>query len=349
MNSLIKIIFPSLLLIACSFLQSCTETNEPSPTFDVNFSVPSNFPAPVYDMQANPITKDGFLLGKKLFYDGILSKDGSISCGTCHIQSSGFSQHGHDLSHGIQDRLTMRNTPGIQNVAWKKFFQWDGGVFNLDLFPINPITAHNEMDETLENVLYKLRKHPQYPGLFKLAFGTEEITTERFLKALSQFQLMIISAQSKYDKVQRNEGISFTVDEQEGYAVFKQKCATCHAEPLFSDESFRNNGLSVKNPLDKGRALITLNDKDVYSYIVPSLRNVMLTPPYMHDGRFETMDKVLDHYTTGMIDSPYLDPIFKQQNPIGIRLTDSEKSSLKSFLNTLSDTEFIRNRIFSEF
>ena len=338
-----------MLLIACSFLQSCTETNEPTPSFDVNFNIPSNFPAPTYTMEANPITKDGFLLGKKLFYDGILSKDGSVACGTCHIQSSAFSQHGHDLSHGIQDRLTLRNAPGIQNVAWKKYFQWDGGVFNLDLFPVHPIENPNEMDETLENVLNKLRKHAQYPGLFKAAFGTEEITTERFLKALSQFQLMFISAQSKYDKVQRNENVTFTTDEQEGYMVYKQKCASCHAEPFFSDESFRNNGLSVKNQYDKGRALITLNDKDMYAYIVPSLRNVMLTPPYMHDGRFETIEKVLDHYATGMIDSPYLDPIFKKQNPIGIPLTDREKYVLKSFLNTLSDTEFIRNRMLSEF
>ena len=179
-----------LLLGLCSILLSCGETTQPEESFDVTFTVPSNFPAPVYDVSKNPITKDGFLLGKKLFYDGILSKDASISCGTCHIQSSGFSQHGHDLSHGIADRLTLRNTPGIQNVAWKKFFQWDGGVFNLDLFAINPITAHNEMDETLENILTKLRRHAHYPGLFKSAFGSEEITTERFLKALSQFQLM---------------------------------------------------------------------------------------------------------------------------------------------------------------
>jgi len=338
-----------MLLIASSFFQSCTETNEPSPSFDVNFSIPSNFPAPAYKMKANPITKDGFLLGKKLFYDGILSKDGSISCGTCHIQSSAFSQHGHDLSHGIQDRLTLRNAPSIQNVAWKKYFFWDGGVENLDLFPVKPIEDTNEMGEKLGNVLNKLRRHPQYPGLFKAAFGTEEITTERFLKALSQFQLMFISAQTKYDKVQRNENATFTADEQEGYMVFKQKCAACHAEPFFSDESFRNNGLSVKNQYDKGRALITLNDKDVYSYIVPSLRNIMLTPPYMHDGRFETIDKVLDHYASGMIDSPNLDPIFKQQNQVGIPLTDREKSVLKSFLNTLSDTDFVRNRMLSEF
>jgi len=336
-------------LLIGSMIQSCTETQSPEQSYDVNFTVPSNFPQPSYDFSKNPVTKEGFMLGKKLFYDGILSKDGSISCGTCHIQSSAFSQHGHDLSHGIQDRLTMRNTPGIQNVAWKRFFQWDGGVFNLDLFPVIPITDHNEMDETIENVLSKLRKHSQYLGMFKSAFGTEEITSERFLKALSQFQVMFISAQSKYDKVKRNEGVSFTATEQAGYEVFKQQCATCHAEPFFSDESFRNTGLSVKNQNDKGRALHTLNDKDVYSYIVPSLRNVMLTPPYMHDGRFETIDKVLDHYAQGMIDSPYLDPVFKQRNPVGISLSTEERTLLKSFLNTLSDTDFIRNRMLSEF
>jgi len=338
-----------LLLGFCTILLSCGETTQPEESYDITFTVPSNFPTPVYDMQSNPITKEGFLLGKKLFYDGILSKDGSISCGTCHIQSSGFSQHGHDLSHGIADRLTLRNAPAIQNVAWKRFFQWDGGVFKLDLFPVNPITAHNEMDETIENVLGKLRKHAQYPSMFRSAFGTEEITTERFLKALSQFQLMFISADSKYDKVMRNQGMTFTAEEQDGYAVFKQKCATCHTEPLFSDESFRNTGLSVRNQNDKGRALITLNDKDVYAYIVPSLRNIMITAPYMHDGRFDNIDKVLNHYSSGMIDSPYLDSNFTQQNPVGITLSENDKSVLKAFLHTLTDQDFLQRRMLSEF
>ena len=343
-----KSLFIVYIIITSLFL-SCGEPNQPDETLNVSFTVPVNFPQPIYDFTKNPITNEGFALGKKLFYDGILSKDGSISCGTCHIQSSGFSQHGHDLSHGIADRLTMRNTPAIQNVAWKKFFQWDGGVFNLDLFAVNPITAHNEMDETLENVLAKLRKHSQYPGMFKSAFGTEEITSERFLQALSQFQLMFISASSKYDKVKRNEGISFSAEEQEGYDIFKAKCASCHTEPLFSDESFRNTGLTVRNQNDKGRALITLNDKDVYSYIVPSLRNVMITAPYMHDGRFDNIDKVLNHYENGMIDSPYLDSTFKKQNPAGIPLSNLDKTYLKAFLHTLTDQEFLQRRILSEF
>jgi cytochrome c peroxidase len=185
--------------------------------------------------------------------------------------------------------------------------------------------------------------------MFKSAFGTEEITTERFLKALSQFQLMFISSGSKYDKVMRNQGITFTTEEQEGYVVFKQKCATCHTEPLFSDESFRNTGLSVRNQNDKGRALITLNDKDVYAYIVPSLRNVMITAPYMHDGRFDNIDKVLNHYEKDMIDSPYLDPIFKQQNPAGISLSENDKSVVKAFLHTLTDQEFLQRRILAEY
>jgi cytochrome c peroxidase len=338
-----------LLLGFCTILLSCGETTQPEESYDITFTVPSNFPTPIYDMQLNPITKEGFLLGKKLFYDGILSKDGSVACGTCHIQSSGFSQHGHDLSHGIADRLTLRNAPAIQNVAWKKFFQWDGGVFNLDLFAVNPITAHNEMDETIENVLSKLRKNSQYPGMFKSAFGTEDITTERFLKALSQFQLLFVSANSKYDKVKRNEGAQFTSEEQAGYTLFKNKCATCHSEPFFTDETFRNNGLSVKNINDKGRALITLNDKDVYSFIVPSLRNVMITAPYMHDGRFDNIDKVLEHYSSGMIDSPYLDSTFIQNQVIGIPLSVAEKNNLKAFLNTLTDSDFINRRMLSEF
>lgn len=341
------------VLIVLSFMtivvfSSCSETNQPSDVQFKGFSVPSNFPTPKYDLAKNPVTENGFNLGKKLFYDEILSLDGTIACASCHIQTSAFTQHGHDLSHGINDLLTLRNTPPVQNMAWKQFFMWDGGVFDLDLFAIAPITAHNEMGETMTNVLEKLRNHKDYPSLFEKAFGSKDITTERFLKALSQFQLMCISADSKYDKVKRNEGVQFTQDEQAGYTVFQQKCESCHKEPLFTNEAFTNNGIPIVNPEDKGRAAITLNPKDEYRFIVPSLRNVAETAPYMHSGKIRALSDVLDHYSSGMIDHPTLDSTFRTPNGLGIPLSNDEKRVLLAFLQTLTDQNFLKNPLLAQ-
>lgn len=196
-------------------LTAC-DPDKPEPLPDIRFETPANFPAPLYDLAANPVTPAGFALGRDLFYDGILSRDGSISCGFCHQQTAGFTQHGHDLSHGIDDRLTMRNALPIQNLAWEREFFWDGGVFHLDLFAIQPIENENEMGEQMPNVLDKLRRHNKYPAMFTAAFGTPEITTDRFLRALSQFQLMCISSNSKYDKYVRNEGATLNAEELAG-------------------------------------------------------------------------------------------------------------------------------------
>jgi len=312
------------------------------------FEVPKNFPVPVYDTSRNPITQEGFELGRALFYDGILSRDGTISCGFCHIQTSAFTQHGHPVSHGIDDLPTKRNSPPIMNLAWQRFFFWDGGVFDLDLFAPHPIQAHNEMGETLPNVFNKLRQHPHYPAMFKAAFGTEEINTTRFLKALSQFQLMCISANSRYDRFVRNQGGVLTPIELSGMALFKEKCASCHAGELFTDGSFRNNGLPVYSD-DLGREHITLNPQDRYKFKVPSLRNIVYTAPYMHDGRFQTLKAVLDHYTDGVVDSVTTDPLLKQNNRLGISMTESEKQQIIAFLQTLTDTAFINNYQLSEF
>jgi cytochrome c peroxidase len=169
----------------------------------------------VYDFADNAISEAGFALGKKLFNDPILSSNNTISCASCHIQTAAFSHFGHSVSHGIFDRLGTRNAPAIMNLAWYKTFMWDGGVFDLDLQPIAPITNHEEMDDTMGNVLHKLQANDVYQGMFKKAFGDEGITTSTFLKALSQFMLMCISANSKYDSVMRQQA-TFTVAEEKG-------------------------------------------------------------------------------------------------------------------------------------
>ncbi len=314
-----------------------------------SFQKPTNFPEPVYHFSTNAVTKEGFELGRKLFYDPILSANNTISCGSCHIQTSAFTHHGHSVSHGIFDRMGTRNSPPIMNLAWNTSFMWDGGIFDLDLQAIAPITNHVEMDETMANVLNKLRSSSQYPALFKRAYGTDEITTSSFLKALSQFMVMCVSSNSKYDSVMRNEGgKSFTPDEQQGYTIFKQKCSTCHKEPLFTDNSFRNNGISISGVNDEGRYMITQNDGDKYKFKVPSLRNLAYTAPYMHDGRFFTVEAVLDHYSSQVQQTPNLDPVFQQGSSLGIPLTVVEKQQLVTFLQTLNDKTFITDKQFSE-
>ena len=313
------------------------------------FQTPSNFPTAVYHFSTNPVTKEGFELGRKLFYETMLSANNTISCGSCHIQTSAFTHHGHIVSHGIFDRMGTRNSPPIMNLAWAKSFMWDGGIADLDLQAIAPITNHVEMDETMANVLNKLRSSSQYPPLFKKAYGGEEITTANFLKSLSQFMLMCISSNSKYDSVMRHEdGKSFTQQEQMGYSIFKEKCSSCHAEPLFTDQSFRNNGLSISNVNDEGHFLISERETDKYKFKVPSLRNLAYTAPYMHDGRFLDLDAVLEHYNKQVENTPNLDPGLKQNGNLGIPLTIDERSAISAFLNTLNDKSFLLDKRFSE-
>ena len=336
----------TVFVAAYTFI-ACNKHNDAS-LKPMPLQIPANFPALNYDLTSNPLTEEGFALGRKLFYDPILSRDNTISCGSCHIQGSAFTQHGHKVSHGIDDKVGTRNSPPIMNLAWSKTFFWDGGVFNLDLQPIAPIENPVEMDETLVNVLVKLNASNEYKQLFNKTFGSSEITSGNMLKALSQFMLQCISANSKYDKYIRNECVSFTNDEKEGLNIFQQKCSSCHSTDLFTDNDFHNTGLPSTIVNDSGRFRITLNPADMHKFKTPSLRNVAKTPPYMHDGRFFTLDAVLNHYSNGVQDSPTFDAQLKQNNVLGISLSDDEKTKLVAFLNTLTDEDFIRDKKFSE-
>jgi cytochrome c peroxidase len=334
---------------------------------DKLFITPNNFPKPIYNLDKNPITKEGFDLGKSLFYDGILSRDGSISCSECHRQDYGFTHHLHDLSHGIDNKIGLRNSSTLQNLAWEKTFGWDGGVFDLDFFPISPIENPVEMDEKTGNILEKLRSSSKYPTMFKNAYGTTEITSERFLKALSQFLLSLVSANSRYDKYIRKEnGAILSETELAGLSIFKQKCASCHSGELFTDGNFRNNGLSPTERseivytivngvkvgkfvpvIDDGRMRITELPSDKNKFKVPSLRNIEATRPYMHDGRFQTLDEVLNHYANTVTNTPNLDPILQQNGKLGIDLTDTEKVQIIAFLKTLTDRKFLEDKRFT--
>lgn len=316
----------------------------------IEFKIPKDWPVPVYNFQGNPLNKEGFKLGRKLFYERKLSKDNTISCGSCHQSFAAFSQIEHDVSHGVDERLGTRNSPALFNLNWHTSFFWDGGVNHIELQPFGPITNPLEMDETLVNIVSKLQGDAGYKQLFKDAFGSEEVTTQRIAKALAQFMGTMVSSNSKYDKYIRNEaGGSFTTQETEGLTIFRNKCGTCHKEPLFSDFSFRNNGLELvnntKGVIDSGRGVITPFDPtSYYKFKVPSVRNLKYTTPYMHDGRFTTIDQVLEHYTTGVHQTPNLDPLLAS----GIALTASEKDAIKAFLNTLNDEGFVKDIRFLE-
>lgn len=330
-----------VLLILITGIYACNKSNIDAVFF--GFEKPSYFPDPVYHFDTNPVTKDGFELGRKLFYDPILSEDNTISCGSCHIQTSAFTQHGHSTSHGIFNQFGTRNSLPIMNLAWSKTYMWDGGIFNLDLQPIAPITNFKEMGDTLAHVLAKLKNSPQYPALFNKAFGSAEITSANLFKALSQFMVMCVSNNAKYDSVRRGQS-AFTMDEQAGYKLYQQRCSSCHAEPLFTDNSFRNNGLAPGSVDDKGRYLVTLQDTDMYKFKVPSLRNLSYSAPYMHTGTLYSLTSVIDHYAFNVNQTPNLDPSLKK----GISFTYEESQQLIAFLNTLNDYSFVTDKRLAE-
>ena len=308
----------------------------------LSFKIPPGFPKPPTDIfKTNKLTEEGFQLGKKLFYDGNLSKDGEVSCASCHQQFAAFATYDHDFSHGVNNSFSTRNAPALINLAWMKEWHWDGGINHIEVQPLFPMTAANEMGEKLDTILIKIKADSAYRRMFRAAYGDANINSERMLKALAQFTGNLVSADSKYDKVKRGEAV-FIAPEQKGYEIFKANCTGCHKEPLFTDNSFHNTGLGLNRFKDIGRERITLDKKDSLKFKTPTLRNIGLTIPYMHDGRFGTLEKVLDHYLnldTTMIN---LDPLLKRK----MLMTDRERKELVLFLYTLTDTTFTHNKRF---
>lgn len=303
----------------------------------IDFKYPKHFPSIEYNTANNTPSAEKVKLGRALFYDPILSKDKTISCASCHSPYNAFAHTDHDLSHGINDQIGTRNAPALFNLAWQKSFMWDGAINHLDMQALFPITHPKEMGETIEKVLDKLRNSNIYPKLFLNAFKDSIIETEKLLKALSLFQLTLISSNSKYDKVQK--GLEqFSVQEKKGHALFLKNCNSCHTEPLFSNYNFANNGLPIDSTLnDYGRWGITHQSKDSLLFKTPSLRNLSFTSPYMHDGRFKTLNQVLNHYIKGIKKSETLSKDLKSN----ILLTSNERADIIAFLLTLNDKDFI--------
>lgn len=325
-----------VLIGASAFLMRPDVLRSPQP---IELKVPDGWPAPNDIFKNNPLTREGFQLGRKLFYDGRLSKDGNFACASCHQQFAAFATFDHDFSHGFGNQFTTRNAPALQNLAWAPLYHWDGGINHIELQALAPMTAPNEMAANLDSVLDRLKKDTTYQKMFFKAFGSSGINSERMLKALAQFTGSLVSAHSKYDRVMRGEA-TFIDQEAHGYRLFQKHCSGCHKEPLFTDFSFRNNGLEL-NPFlkDYGRMAITALPEDSLKFKVPSLRNVGVTQPYMHDGRLYSLQRVIDHYRGGIVQSATLDSSLKNEIP----LTRLEKYDLVLFLETLTDSAFLKN------
>ena len=328
---------------------ACSKNKDEQIAPQIKFEQPANFPSPFYQLEGNPLTLKGFELGKKLFYDVRLSADKSVSCGSCHQQFAAFAHLDHNVSHGVNNCLGKRNAPVLFNLAWQKELFWDGGAKNLEISPLNAISDPCEMATDVNTIVAFLNQTQPYPQMFKAAFGNATANSQNMLRALAQFMASMVSANSKYDKVMRNPAQnSFTTDELAGYELFKKNCSGCHSEPLFTDLSYRNTGLDLVS-IDEGRKHITEQQNDLGKFRVPTLRNIELSGPYMHDGRFTSLEQVLEHYNSGVKPTSNLDGMLQQGSKLGIALSPTQKQQIISFLKTLTDDEFISNKQFSEY
>ncbi|MEJ8800784.1 cytochrome-c peroxidase [Pontibacter sp. H249] len=342
------------LLVYCSLtgLASCdkAELIVAEPVVEkYNPAVPSNLAASVPSPERNPTTKEGVLLGRMLFFDPILSKNGKVSCASCHQPEKAFTDGAALSTAGVSGKPLLRHVPTLANVAWMQGLFWDGGAKDLESLSFGPLTHPDEMGQNLKELAQKLQQHKKYPVLFQKAFGTDSITSAAIGRALAQFQRTIISGNSRYDKYVRNEaGGTLSEPELKGLVLFKENCSTCHTSGFFTDNQYHNNGLDntyseANEAMEFGRGRITGLPKDIGKYKTPTLRNIAITAPYMHDGRFDTLDQVLEHYTSGIIQSATLAPELQQHGRLGIPLTAAEKESIIQFLKTLTDEEFLKN------
>ena len=324
-------------------LASCSSEDYESISYDnpdLVLDIPIDFPALNNAVHSNRPTKYGVELGDRLFHEKKFSTNNTISCATCHAQENAFADN-NSQAIGIEGRIGLRNVPPIQNLAFMKFYNWDGSKLQLESQTIVPIITHEEMDSSILEVIAKLQGDAVYKDLFQKAFGDSEITPDRIYKSIAQYEYTLISANSKYDRVKKQQGETFTTVESQGHQVFQQKCASCHSTPLFTDQSFRNIGFPL-NPdsNEAGRARVTGVSSDYMRFRVPSLRNVAETAPYGSFGQFATLNAVLDYMSDGVLDAPNLDPIFKE-NGNKINLTSEEKFQLIAFMKTLSDDQFL--------
>ncbi|MCB9286744.1 MAG: cytochrome-c peroxidase [Lewinellaceae bacterium] len=335
---------PFYLFLLIAFLLSACQPEKASPMDETPFAleVPAGFPYPDIP-EDNALTAARVALGKRLFYDPILSQDSSISCAGCHRQALAFADD-VPVSPGVKGRLGFRNAPTLANVAYLERLNKDGGVAKLGLQPVVPIEDHNEMDLLLQEAVRRLNAHPGYPDDFLRAYG-KEATPFTLTRALASFMRTLISGNSRYDRYINEDETSMNELEKTGMALFfgeKAECGNCHHGFNFTDNSFRNNGLYATYQ-DPGRQRITLDAEDIGKFRVPTLRNIALTAPYMHDGSLPTLEAVIEHYDSGGSAHPNKDTLIHP-----LHLSEAEKRSLIAFLGALTDSTFITNPAFEK-
>lgn len=336
MKTVLWVLTALLIAMSCSKREVNESINNP----EIALETPAEFPALNSSVAQNRPTKYGVELGEKLFHEKRFSGNNTISCASCHNPALAFSD-GKPRAVGIYGRTGFRNTPAIQNMAFMKFYNWDGNILQLEKQPLVPIITHEEMNSSILEVIGKIAGDADYKKLFTQAFGDGTITADRIYRSIAQYEYTLVSANSKYDRVKRNEGDQFTEEEARGYATFKSKCASCHGTALFTDQSFRNVGFPLNpNAEEAGRGRVTGRPSDQMAFRVPSLRNAIYTAPYGSFGQFPTLRSVLDYFDKGVLDAENLDPILKE-NGNRIPLTAQEKLDIIAFIETLSDPTFI--------
>ncbi|MDF2437522.1 MAG: cytochrome peroxidase [Bacteroidota bacterium] len=305
----------------------------------------------------NPVTVEGAALGRFLFYDPILSSDSSLSCSGCHDQKSAFSDAPKDFSIGVHNGKTNRNAMPLFNLVWNRFFFLDGRVATLEDQISHPLTAKNEMNMEWDVLLKKLNASEFYSGRFNALYNKKIIDSTNVKNVIAQFLKTLISHESKFDRVQHLKS-KFTNDELEGFRLMNNQtrgdCLHCHptdGNGLLTTLAFSNNGLDpvydVGGYTDKGRGSVTGNEKDNGKFMIPSLRNIALTGPYMHDGRFKTLEEVLEFYSTGVHVCANIDTKMSMAHQKGVKLSDQEKKQITAFLMTLTDSVFISKKEYS--
>ena len=312
------------------------------------FTYGRHFPPPRLPLD-NPLTEEGVALGRKLFHDPILSVNGKQSCSSCHKPDAGFVDGDRPVSLGAKGGEGTRNSMPLFNLAWKEKFFWDGRAPSLRSQVLMPIQSPAEMHESLPRVREKLRSHKEYPLLFERAFGAGQVDVSRMARALEQFLLTLVSYESRFDRAMRNQA-KLTDEEKQGFLLFSTEydprrglfgadCFHCHGGPLFGSNGFFNNGLD-EEITDAGLGAISGREYDRGRFSTPSLRNVELTAPYMHDGRFKSLEEVIGHYNHGIKRSPSLDPNLAKHPKGGIQLNAQDQRALVAFLKTLTDEKY---------
>ena len=327
-------------------------------------NVPGNWPKPNI-LPENPLTVEGVALGKKLFYDKMLSGNGTQACADCHHQNDGFTDLGKQFSVGSKGDIGTKNSMPLFNLNWASGYFWNGRQPTLESLIKEPMEAHIEMNLKIEDAVAKLKADPDYPNLFDKAFPNQGISELTLSYAVAQFLRTILSGNTAWDKAFQanpaNPTTTMTPAQARGYFAFidenKGDCFHCHSplNPFFgnsNEREFANNGLDAMP--DSGYFVATGNMNDFGKFKTPSLRNLAFTAPYMHDGRFATLMEVLDHYDQGITYSPTIDPVITKHmdandnfKPIP-RMTQQDKEDIIAFLMMLTDSNLITNPAFSK-